>query len=190
MILDCRPFDEFPRVTIPTAINVPGAELVLRVQRHGAHAGDAGGGELRRPHAQHHRRQSLINAGFPNHVVALKDGTMGWELAGLKVATGETVSVAAPEGDGLIKARAAAEKLKQRFGVKHIDEAKLEQFRKESDQRTLYIFDVREPAEYEAGHRPGVRLPRRATGAGHRPLCRNAGRANRTDGRPRRCAPS
>ena len=26
--------------------------------------------------------QSLRNAGIPNRVVALKDGTMGWELAG------------------------------------------------------------------------------------------------------------
>ncbi|HEU5016646.1 MAG TPA: rhodanese-like domain-containing protein, partial [Pseudolabrys sp.] len=31
-ILDSRPFDEFTRISIPTGINVPGAELVLRVR--------------------------------------------------------------------------------------------------------------------------------------------------------------
>src|SRR5262249_24832269 len=31
VVLDSRPFDEYQRVSIPTAINVPGAELVLRI---------------------------------------------------------------------------------------------------------------------------------------------------------------
>ena len=31
VVLDSRPFDEYRRVSIPTAANVPGAELVLRV---------------------------------------------------------------------------------------------------------------------------------------------------------------
>src|SRR5262245_55738029 len=32
VVLDSRPFDEYQRVSIPTAVNVPGAELVLRVR--------------------------------------------------------------------------------------------------------------------------------------------------------------
>jgi rhodanese-related sulfurtransferase len=31
-VLDSRPFDEYSRISIPTGINVPGAELVLRVR--------------------------------------------------------------------------------------------------------------------------------------------------------------
>src|SRR5205823_10410325 len=31
VVLDSRPFDEYFRVSIPTGMNVPGAELVLRV---------------------------------------------------------------------------------------------------------------------------------------------------------------
>jgi rhodanese-related sulfurtransferase len=31
-VLDSRPFDEYARISIPTGINVPGAELVLRVR--------------------------------------------------------------------------------------------------------------------------------------------------------------
>ena len=32
VVLDSRPFDEYSRVSIPTGINVPGAELVLRAR--------------------------------------------------------------------------------------------------------------------------------------------------------------
>ncbi len=56
VVLDSRPFDEFNRVSIPTGINVPGAELVLRVHDIAPSRGDHGGGQLRRPHPQHHRR--------------------------------------------------------------------------------------------------------------------------------------
>src|SRR5206468_6941298 len=31
VVLDSRPFDEFSRVSIPAGVDVPGAELVLRV---------------------------------------------------------------------------------------------------------------------------------------------------------------
>ena len=31
IVLDSRPFDEYSRISIPTGINVPGAELVLSV---------------------------------------------------------------------------------------------------------------------------------------------------------------
>ena len=56
VVVDSRPFDEYQRVSIPTSTNVPGAELAAAHSRHRAEARDAGGGELRRPHPQHHRR--------------------------------------------------------------------------------------------------------------------------------------
>ena len=37
--------------------------------------------------------QSLINAGIPNKVVALRNGTMGWHLAGFTCDKGETDAV-------------------------------------------------------------------------------------------------
>ena len=47
--------------------------------------------------------QSLINAGVPNKVVALRNGTMGWHLAGLTCASGETGAYAGflKQGSGL-----------------------------------------------------------------------------------------
>jgi rhodanese-related sulfurtransferase len=44
----------------------------------------------------------------------------------------------------------------RRFNISRIDHATLDKVRAEAN-RTLYLFDVRDPAEYEAGHLPGAR---------------------------------
>jgi rhodanese-related sulfurtransferase len=52
-------------------------------------------------------------------------------------------------------ARPAAQSVARICGVKTISRATLDALRAESD-RTLYLFDVRDPAEYEAGHLVGA----------------------------------
>jgi len=156
-ILDSRPMDEFHRMSIPGGIDCPGAELVYRAQE-----------VVKDPDtlvivncAGRTRSiigaQSLINAGMPNKVMALKDGTMGWHLAGLQLAHGETRHAPKPGPEALAKARAAAERVAQRFGVKTVTRAGLAQLERERDTRSLYLFDVRSPEEYAAGHLAGVR---------------------------------
>jgi rhodanese-related sulfurtransferase len=99
--------------------------------------------------------QSLINAGVPNKVVALRNGTMGWHLAGLTCASGKADRAPDFSGGGLAWAKSAAENVARKFGVERIDRATVETWRKD-DTRTTYVFDVRDPAEYEAGHFPGA----------------------------------
>ena len=157
VILDSRPMDEFHNVSIPGGIDCPGAELVYRVF-------DAApdpdtlvvvncAGRTRSIIGA----QSLINAGIPNRVVALKDGTMGWQLAGYKPASGVTTHAAAPSAEGLQRAQAAAARVGERFGVRIIDFGTLRQWQSEGAQRTLYVLDVRTPQEYAQGHLPGSR---------------------------------
>ena len=43
----------------------------------------------------------------------------------------------------------------RRFGVTRVHRAAVEQWRKDP-ARTTYVFDVRDPAEYKAGHYPGA----------------------------------
>jgi rhodanese-related sulfurtransferase len=157
VILDSRPMEEFRNMSIPGGIDCPGAELVYR-----AFDAAADPQTLVVVNCAGRTRsiigaQSLINAGIPNRVVALKDGTMGWQLAGFEVSTGRTEHAAAPGPAGLARAQAAAAEVAQRFGVKAIDRAQLGQFGKEAEARTLYVFDVRTPEEYAAGHLPGSR---------------------------------
>jgi rhodanese-related sulfurtransferase len=156
VVLDSRPFDEFHRVSIPTGINVPGAELVLRV-----HDMAPSPDTLVVVNCAGRTRsiigaQSLINAGVPNKVVALRNGTMGWTLAGLTCASGRNERPPKVSEGALAWARSAAERVARRYGVKRIDRPTLERWQAESEDRTLYLLDVRDPAEYETGHVPGT----------------------------------
>jgi len=101
--------------------------------------------------------QSLINAGIANPVVALKDGTMGWHLAGLKLEKGQSKHAPDPSEAGRGQAQAAAARVAKRFGVRRIDRATLDRFAREDKERTLYVFDVRTPEEFLAGHLAGSR---------------------------------
>jgi rhodanese-related sulfurtransferase len=155
VVLDSRPFDEYARVSIPTSTNVPGAELVLRA-REIAPSPDTlvvvnCAGRTRSIIGA----QSLINAGLPNKVVALRNGTMGWNLAGFTCDSGKDRRAPGVSEAMLDWARQSAQRVAQDCGVKTIDRLTLEAWRKD-DTRTLYVFDVRDPAEYQAGHLPGA----------------------------------
>jgi rhodanese-related sulfurtransferase len=154
-ILDSRPFDEFTRVSIPTGINVPGAELVLRVRDIVPSPETTIVVNCAGRTRSIIGAQSLINAGVPNKVMALRNGTMGWHLAGLTCARDETVPTPAFTAEGLAWAKSAAEQVAHEFGVLRVDAATVEAWRRD-DGRTTYVFDVREPSEYLAGHYPGA----------------------------------
>src|SRR5262249_54424917 len=57
--------------------------------------------------------------------------------------------------DGLAAAKAAAARIAEKVGIERITREQLDAFRAEPN-RTLYLFDVRDPAEYEAGHVAGA----------------------------------
>jgi rhodanese-related sulfurtransferase len=152
-ILDVRRFDEYTTMNIPGSVSVPGAELVLR-------AGEAApnpdttiivncAGRTRSIIGT----QSLINAGLPNKVRALRNGTIGWTLARHQLEHG-----AARRGDiGLFDgARDNAREVAYRAGVCRLDAREAASLATETG-RTLYRFDVREAEEYTAGHLAGFR---------------------------------
>src|SRR5579885_1207443 len=101
--------------------------------------------------------QSLINVGVPNKVMALRNGTMGWHLAGFELDHGATRRPSPPTPEGLAKARSAAKRLAARAGVRIVDRGMLDKLRAEAESRSLYLLDVRSPEEYAAGHLPGSR---------------------------------
>ena len=157
VILDSRPIEEYRNMSIPGGIDCPGAELVRSV-----HDVAPSPDTLVVVNCAGRTRsiigaQSLINAGIPNPVVALRNGTMGWHLAGLKIERGAGRLPPPPSPQGLAKARAAAERVAARAGVRVIDRTALARFEAERERRSLYLLDVRSPEEFLARHPKGAR---------------------------------
>ncbi|GAA4408953.1 rhodanese-related sulfurtransferase [Quisquiliibacterium transsilvanicum] len=154
VVLDARRFDEYNTMSIPGGISVPGAELALRVR---ALAPDPStrvivncAGRTRSIIGT----QSLVNFGIPNPVAALRNGTIGWTLAGQSLEHGQArrfdPAAGAQRDDAAARARAVAD----RAGVGRATRASLDAWRRDAD-RTTCLFDVRTPEEFAAGHLPG-----------------------------------
>ena len=77
VVLDSRPMDEFRRMNIPTAIDVPGAELAYRVHDIAPSPDTTVVVNCAGRTRSIIGAQSLIKAGIPNEVMALRNGTMG-----------------------------------------------------------------------------------------------------------------
>lgn len=155
-ILDARRFDEYRTMSIPTGVSVPGAELVLAAA---AVAPDPDttiivncAGRTRSIIGT----QSLINAGVPNPVYALRNGTIGWTLAGQGLEAGQERIAPKIDIAGAEQARIKARNVAYRAGVKRLTPNDLDALKRDT-ARTLYLYDVRQPAAYEAGHLPGFR---------------------------------
>ena len=151
LILDSRTQREFNRMNIPGGRSCPGGELVYRIfdlLKENTTVVVNCAGRTRSILGT----ASLIRAGIPNPVVALENGTMGWELAGLQLENGSTTVVGPPSESAQQKAAAAAQQITDRFGVTRVTESTLQSWQSDT-LRTLYLFDVRSPSEYERGHR-------------------------------------
>ena len=156
VVLDARRFDEYQTMGIPGGVSVPGAELVLRV----AELAPSPTTQVIVNCAGRTRSiigtQSLLNAGIPNPVAALRNGTIGWTLAGQALAHGQDRRFADVTSHTRTQASQQARGVADRAGVLRLDRAGLERWQADVG-RTTYLFDVRTPEEYSTGHLPGSR---------------------------------
>ncbi|MCT4717149.1 rhodanese homology domain-containing protein [Enterobacteriaceae bacterium H18W14] len=154
VVLDVRRFDEYQTMNIPGSISLPGGDLVLK-----ARAQVSGPQTQIVVNCAGRTRsiigaQSLINAGISNPVVALRNGTIGWTLAGQALEQGQERQ--AQESSGEEAERIAAWELATSAGVSFVAWSDWQVWRHNSDRNT-WLFDVRSPEEYRAGHLPGAR---------------------------------
>ncbi len=157
VVVDSRTPEEFAEFSLAFAHSLPGAELVYRI------------GEIApRPDtlvvvncAGRTRgivgAQTLIDAGIPNQVASLQDGTLAWLMAGHTLAHGRLAPLPEPGDAVRLAALARARDVAARAGVRRIDASTLARFGAEADTRSLYCFDARTREEYEAGHLAGWR---------------------------------
>ncbi|ORM69361.1 rhodanese homology domain-containing protein [Pantoea rwandensis] len=155
VVLDARRFDEYQTMSIPSATSVPGGELVLRV-RDLAPSPETTvivncAGRTRSIIGT----QSLVNAGIRNPVFALRNGTIGWTLAGHPLDHGQSRRYGETSETAQRQAANNARNIADRAGVERIPLATLKRWQQEP--RTTYLFDVRDAEEYVAGQLPGSR---------------------------------
>lgn len=154
VIVDARRFEEYQTMSIPTATSVPGAELVLRVRELAPDPRTQVIVNCAGRTRSIIGTQSLVNAGIPNPVAALRNGTIGWTLAGQQLDRGASRRAPAAVRDAnRDSARRGAREIADRAGVRRILLADLDTLQQPG--RTVYRFDVRTPEEFADGHLPG-----------------------------------
>jgi rhodanese-related sulfurtransferase len=154
VVVDVRRFDEYQTMCIPTGISVPGAEAVLRVPDLAPRAETQIVVNCAGRTRSLIGAQSLINAGLANPVAALRNGTIGWKLAGQPLDHGQSRSFAASSDEASRIAAQRARAVADRAGVKRAGKQDLAAWASQQ-VRTTYCFDVRSVAEYERGHLQG-----------------------------------
>ena len=151
VVVDVRRFDEYNTMSIPSGISVPGAELVLRLPELAPNPKTKiivnCAGRTRSIIGT----QSLINAGIPNEVNALRNGTIGWTLAGQELDKGQSRRFKEVSENTASEASNRARSVADRANVKRTTLAEIEKWKSQAE-RTTYLFDTRTPEEYEAGH--------------------------------------
>jgi rhodanese-related sulfurtransferase len=155
VVLDARRFEEYRTMSIPRGVSVPGGELAFRA-REIAPSPETTiivncAGRTRSIIGT----QSLINAGVPNRIFALRNGTIGWTLAGHDVVRGRTERALQRPQASYPAALSDAIAWATRVGVPVLDRATFDCFRDEAHERTLHLLDVRTPEEYATAHPPG-----------------------------------
>lgn len=156
VVLDARRFDEYQTMSIPGGISVPGAELVLRVAELAPNPDTQVIVNCAGRTRSIIGTQSLVNAGIPNPVAALRNGTIGWTLAGQQLAHGQAQRFGEATQSNRDSAAQRARQVADRAGVLRLDREGLTAWQADGT-RTTYLLDVRTPEEYVEGHLPGSR---------------------------------
>ncbi|CAB3629149.1 rhodanese-like domain-containing protein [Achromobacter pestifer] len=157
VVVDSRTPEEFHHFTLPFSHSLPGAELVYRIRELAPDPKTVVVVNCAGRTRSIVGAQTLIDAGIPNPVVSLRNGTMEWLLSGRQLAYGRHAALPEPGESTLAAAREQARDVAQRAGIGYIDAATLHAFEAEEATRTLYKFDVRTREEYETGHLEGWR---------------------------------
>jgi rhodanese-related sulfurtransferase len=153
IVLDSRPAPEYRAGNIPGSIDAPGPDLLRRfddlvpspetlvvVNCMSRTRGILGS-------------LSLVQGGVPNRIVALRNGTSGWRLAGFELERNANRFGPALSESARQNAQARAARLASGAGIVFVDGATLERWRQD-EKRTTYVVDVRESEAFLAGHLP------------------------------------
>ena len=157
IILDTRTPEEFRAFTLPGSRSMPGGELPYRIM-------DIIENNLDTPVLVHcaGRTRSIIGTrilrrmGLRN-VYGLRNGTMGWVLAGLELESGKNPGEpGAPSPQSIAASETFASTVAAEDGVRYLSAPELQTLMARTDRETVYLVDVRTSQEYGIKHIPGA----------------------------------
>ncbi len=156
VIVDSRTFEEYARGCVPGAISVPGGELVLRIGDLVPHPTTPivvhCGGRTR----SYIGAESLRRMRLPNPIVALENGTMGWDLAGLTLERFASRRAPAPSARGRAAASLVAKRVATEDGIVFTTAAELRALFERRHHANIVVLDVRTSEEYAEEHVAGA----------------------------------
>ncbi|HEY7167000.1 MAG TPA: rhodanese-like domain-containing protein [Candidatus Binatia bacterium] len=151
VIFDLRTPEEYGRFCIPGAVNVPGGDLILRA------------GDLRRHRTSNiivncaGRTRSIVGAAAlrrlgVSNARALKNGTMGWVLAGFELESRPNRKTPEASEQSRDEAHSFASSLQQQENIASITAGGVADLLDRQNQTATYLIDVRSEPEYESAH--------------------------------------
>ena len=154
IVIDTRTVPEFTRNHVPGAVSVPGAELLLRFTNVVPDATTKVVVSCAGLPRAVLGAQTLIDAGVPNPVSFLWDGTGAWKRAGWDLEEGLTAQYGPATEESRAFGREHIAKQPTAGQFPEIDLATAKAWAADAD-RTTYLLDVRTPEEYAAEHIDG-----------------------------------
>ena len=155
VLVDSRTPEEHRSFCIPGSRSLPGGELALRVW-------DLMDAEDT-PVVVHcaGRTRSIVGTSVLHRmgvkqVFGLRNGTMGWQLAGFDLEHGSgRVALDPPTPNAVARAEAFGRRVANEDGVNYLSPEGLRSLLSERQDENVYLIDVRTRGEFEAGHVPG-----------------------------------
>ena len=156
LIIDSRDPLDYQDSTLPDAVNVPIANMVLKIPdliddestQIVVHCGGVTRGVL--------GAQTLIDAQLANPVMWLLEGTTGWCISGGELCHGEIKTDKPASKAAITYAARTARDLAGQWSLIYLEPADLEDWISENRKRTCYLVDVRSREEFLNGHYPGA----------------------------------
>ena len=155
VLLDSRTPEEHRRATIPGGRSAPNGEVALHI------ADLAPDPDATIVVHCAGRTRSIVGArllqrmGY-SKVFDLRNGTMGWMMAGLELETGSTrLELPAPSPSSRARAEAFAARIAAEDGVRTLAIPALRELMARVDRENVYLIDVRTSDEYAGGAIPG-----------------------------------